>query len=101
MDRPRRRLQIRFDSKVGSGVGFTENVSAGGLLLHSNMVCVPGTTINGTLQLPGNQEIRFQAEVRWSRKTTGPLAQFMKNSMGLRFLTPPDERFYQLLVKPE
>ena len=100
MDRPRKRLQIRFESKMGSGMGFTENVSAGGLLLHSNLVCPPGTTINGTLQLPGNQEIRFQAEVRWARKTTGALAQFMKNSMGLRFLTPPDEKFYQLLVKP-
>ncbi len=101
MDRPRKRLQIKFESKMGSGVGFTENVSAGGLLLHSNLVCAPGTTVRGTLQLPGNVEIRFEAEVRWARKTAGPLAQFMKSSMGLRFLTPPDERFYQLLVKPE
>jgi hypothetical protein len=96
LNRPRKRLQIKFESQAGSGMGFTENISAGGLLLHSNLVCPPGTLLRGTIQL-GAQELRFDAEVRWARKTTGPLAQFMKNSMGLRFVTPPDERFYQLL----
>jgi hypothetical protein len=101
MTRLRKRLQIKFEGKGGSGMGFTENVSATGLLVHSNLVCAPGAALSGTLQLPGGVAMQFKAQVAWMRRAEGPLAQLVKNSMGLRFVEPPDERFYQLLAKPE
>ncbi len=100
MTRLRKRLQIKFEGASGSGVGFTENVSATGLLVHSSHVCAPGVAVQGTLQLPDGGQVHFEAQVRWSRRAEGPLAQLQKSLMGLRFLVPPEERFYQLLVKP-
>ncbi len=100
MTRLRKRLQIKFEGKSGSGGGFTENVSATGLLVHSNLVCTPGTSLRGTLQLPDGLAMQFSAQVIWMRRTDGALAHLVKNSMGLRFLEAPDARFYQLLVKP-
>jgi hypothetical protein len=100
MTRLRKRLQIKFEGKTGSGVGFTENISPTGLLVNSNFTVAPGTTLTGTLQLPNGGEVRFEAQVRWARRAEGPLAQLIKSQMGLRFMVPPEERFYQLLAKP-
>lgn len=100
MTRYRKRMQVGFEGKAGSGVGFTENVSATGMLLHSNFVCAAGTALRGRIQLPSGGEVRFEAEVRWARRAEGALAGLTKSSMGLRFLVPPEERFYQLLAKP-
>jgi hypothetical protein len=100
MTRLRRRMQIKFEGTSGAGMGFTENVSATGLLVHSSHVFAPGTAVHGTLQLPGGNQVHFEAQVRWSRRAEGPLAQLLSNSMGLCFLVPPEECFYQLLVKP-
>jgi PilZ domain len=102
MTRLRKRLQVKFEKKEGgAGMGFTENVSATGMLVHSNFICKPGTSLTGTLQMPGGGEVRFEAQVRWASKAEGPLAQLVKNSMGLRFVVAPEERFYQLLAKSE
>jgi steroid delta-isomerase-like uncharacterized protein len=100
MKRFRKRLQVTFEGKGGAGMGFTENVSATGMLVRSNAVCAPGTPVRGTLQLPDGGEVRFEAQVRWSHRAEGALAGLKKSSMGLRFMTPPEERFYQLLAKP-
>ncbi len=100
MTRFRKRLQVNFEGKGASGIGFTENVSATGMLVRSNAVCAPGTSLKGTLQLPGGGEVRFEAQVRWAHRAEGALAGLRKSSMGVRFLVPPEERFYQLLAKP-
>jgi steroid delta-isomerase-like uncharacterized protein len=100
MTRFRKRLQVAFEGKEGAGLGFTENVSATGMLVHSNFVCAAGTSLHGKIQLPGGGEVRFEAQVRWARRAEGAFAGLKKSSMGVRFVTPPEERFYQLLVKP-
>ncbi len=100
MPRIRRRLQVKFSGPGASGMGFTENISATGMLLHSMAACKPGLTISGTMTIPGAGEVPFEARVTWLRRITGPLAQFTKNSMGVTFTRAPDEAFYRLLTGP-
>lgn len=97
----RRRLQVKFHGQAATGLGFTENVSPTGMLVHSNVTCAPGHPVSGTLLVPGSGEVHFEAQVIWVRRATGPLAQLTKNSMGMRFTLPPDESFYRLLAKPD
>ncbi len=96
--RQRKRLQLELSGPAGAGMGFTENVSATGLLVHSNLVFPPGSRVRVTLRLPDGGTTSFDTEVRWSRRVEGALALTAKNSMGLRLLAPPDEGFYQLLA---
>ena len=98
--RLRKRFQIRFDAKGVGGTGFTGNVSPSGMLIHSKLTTSPGTVLRGKMFLPDGAAMEFEAEVRWVHKAIGQLAELFRNSMGLRFVAPPGEAYFQLLVKP-
>jgi len=96
--RQRKRCQVRFEAGGIDGAGFTGNLSPTGMLIHSKLTTPPGSILRGQLFLPGGAKMDFEAEVRWVQKATGQLAELFKNSMGLKFLVPPGEGYFQLLM---
>jgi hypothetical protein len=97
--RQRKRCQVKFDANGIDGAGFTGNLSPSGMLIHSKLTSSPGSILRGQLFLPGGDKTEFEAEVRWVQKATGQLAELFQNSMGLKFLVPPGEAYFQLLMK--
>lgn len=76
-----RRQELRVSVKVGVTcssdsnffIGFTENISEGGLFLATYDLLPVGEQIELELQLPNHEEpIRTHAEVRWHRRLTDP-----------------------------
>jgi hypothetical protein len=98
--RQRKRFQVQFESGGIGGVGFTGNLSATGLQLHSKFTLAPGSILRGKLVISGGTQLEFQAEVRWVHRASGQLAQLFQSSMGLRFLVPPGESYLQQVLKP-
>jgi PilZ domain len=99
LQRQRRRCQVRFDAKGIDGAGFTDNLSPTGMLIHSKLTSSPGSILRGQIFLPDGAKMDFEAEVRWVHKATGQLADLFQNSMGMKFLVPPSEAYFQLLLK--
>jgi hypothetical protein len=99
VQRDRRRFPVKFEAQGVDGTGFTANVSATGMQIHSNLALAPGSVIRGRMVLPGGIEMDFEAEVRWVYKVTGPLAQLVQTSIGLKFVVPPSEVYFRLLAK--
>jgi hypothetical protein len=97
--RDRKRFAVKFEAQGVDGGGFTANLSATGMQIHSNLALVPGSVLRGQMALPGGSKMEFEAEVRWVYRVTGPLAQLMQNSMGLKFVVPPTEVYFRLLAK--
>jgi hypothetical protein len=97
--RQRKRCQVRFDASGIDGRGFTDNISPTGMLIHSKLTSSPGSILRGEIFLPDGAKMNFEAEVRWVHKATGQLAELFQNSMGLKFLAPPGEAYFQLLLK--
>jgi hypothetical protein len=69
------------------------------MMIHSKVTSSPGSVVRGQIFLPGGAKLDFEAEVRWVQKATGQLAELFKNSMGLKFVVPPGEAYFQLLMK--
>jgi hypothetical protein len=99
VQRQRRRLQVRFDARGVAGTGFTGNLSPAGMHIQSKHTSAPGSILRGQILLPGSAHTDFQAQVRWVHKATGPLVQLIQSAMGLKFVVPPGEAYFQLLLK--
>jgi hypothetical protein len=98
--RERKRFQVNFSANGINGVGFTGNVSSTGMQLHSKFTTSPGGLLTGQISGPDGAKLNFKAEIRWVHKATGPLAQLVQGSMGLRFVVPPSETHLKTLVTP-
>jgi hypothetical protein len=99
IQRQRKRLQVRFDAKGIAGTGFTGNLSPTGMCIDSRVTSAPGSVVRGQILLPGSAPMEFQAQVRWVHKATGPLVQLFQSTMGLKFIAPPTENYFQLLLE--
>ena len=97
IQRIERHLQVTFDSRSKRGRAITENMSPGGLLLRSGTSLEPGAHLRGRLVLPGGEELPFEAEVRWTEKATGAGAKERPHMLGVEFVGPPDEPYYNFL----
>jgi PilZ domain len=99
VQRQRKRFQVRFDAKGIVGTGFTGNLSPSGLRIDSRVTSAPGSIVRGQILLSGNAPMDFQAQVRWVHKASGPLVHMFQSAMGLKFIAPPSENYFQLLLE--
>ena len=67
------KVGVSYHSESNLFIGFTENISEGGLFLATYDLLPVGEEIEVQLQLPDHKEpIRAQAKVRWHRRLTDP-----------------------------
>jgi len=99
IQRYRKRFQVRFDAMGVAGTGFTGNVSPTGMRIHSKLAPTPGSILRGMLFLHDSAPMEFRAQVRWVHKAAGPLVQLFQSAMGLKFVVPPGENYFRLLLK--
>src|SRR5207249_4619200 len=67
-DRTELHVAVTFESDHNFFMGFSENISEGGLFIATHTLRDVGTRIALTFELPGSaQSIRAICEVRWSR----------------------------------
>jgi hypothetical protein len=93
-DRQRRRLNVRFGVQEPTTAAHTGNVSARGFSIVTNKVFAPGTVLAVELKLPSGELVRTQAMVAWARRAPPGLnVGTILGMMGLRFLSPPDQRY--------
>jgi hypothetical protein len=96
-DRMHKRLRVQFETNDLKGIAITSDISPTGCQLHASAALKPGSRIRGMIVLADGSHVNFEADVRWSRHVTWALGQQMPNSVGVSFISPPGERFYQLL----
>ena len=95
---PRREhLRIPFDVEVSLGsehnffVGWSENISEGGLFIATHQLEPLGTKLELTLVVPSHVEpTTVTCEVRWLRKVD-ELTSDCPPGMGLKFVDPTPE----------
>ena len=98
LDRIHKRLRVQFESKDLKGIAVTSDMSPTGCQLHASSPLKPGTRVRGKLLLAKEPPVDFEAEVRWSRYVKWALGQQLPNSVGVSFVSPPGEGYYQLLA---
>jgi uncharacterized protein (TIGR02266 family) len=87
--RTRRRLEVRYTD--GSGpplMGFSGNLSPGGMMIRTPRVFPPGTVLDIELRFARGR-VTLQGRVMWARE--GPMAwvQMGRVGMGIEFIDPP------------
>lgn len=99
-ERIRRRLMVRYGTRVADKTGFTRNISGTGMFLQTNTVLQPGTTIQVYLKLP-DREFTMWARVMWAKTAPPQLAQVIGSGMGIQFIEPSQEwlDYYQSSTK--
>src|SRR5579862_4235112 len=101
MERVKRRVEVSFTSEGRSGIGFTSNLSRGGVLMRSAVIFVPGTQLTGKLELGLEAPVSFAAEVAWAKRVRTDDGSPPAQSMGLRFVQPPPEEYLRYLAHCE
>src|SRR5579863_10074866 len=97
LDRIHKRLRVQFECNDLKGIAVTSDMSPSGCQLHASAPLKPGTRVRGKLLLK-DQPVDFEAHVCWSRHVRWALGQQLPNSVGIHFITPPGEAYYQLLL---
>ena len=89
--RQRRRVQVRFGEGEPQYLGFSRNLSPGGLMIGSMRVFEPGTILDLELTFP-DRTFFLRGQVVWARE--GPHQWLISGrvGMGIRFVDvpPPD-----------
>lgn len=79
------RVEIGLDDHTHFYVGFSENVSAGGLFVATYGLQPIGTPIALTFVLPNELPIFVEAQVRWQRTPSDVAGSDLPPGMGLEF----------------
>jgi len=85
------RLAVNFSSESNFYLGFTENLSEGGVFVATHAPRSLGSKIDLVIALPDQEPIRAEGTVRWHRQYSE--SNETPPGMGVRFeyLTPLDE----------
>ena len=78
-----RRVAVRFGIEGPDHLGYTRNVSAGGMLVLTPRPFAPGTCLQVAFQFGPDCVVRW-ASVRWARRSTPGLESVLPSAMGLR-----------------
>jgi len=88
--RAHRRVEVRYGPDQPQFIGYSGNVSRGGIMVRAVRVFAPGTVLNLELKFPDGT-FRVRGEVVWARQ--GPI-QFLSTGrvgMGITFVQPSAE----------
>jgi Tfp pilus assembly protein PilZ len=94
--RTRKRLMVKFGTNKTDRTGFSKNISETGLLIGTNQVFKPGTTIQVEIQFP-ERTVSMWAKVVWAKMVPPQLAHVLECGMGVCFVEAPQDwlEFFQ------
>ena len=96
-NRSGKRLFVKFGKDKPDKLGFTEDVSTGGMFIKSNTVLQPGVYLQIELTLPDHRVLLMTGQVMWARQVPPSLLRFAKKSgMGIR-LTQVNNDYQQYI----
>lgn len=78
-------IEIGIDDHTNFYVGFSENVSAGGLFISTLRLLPVGSAVALTFVLPDGIPMFVQGSVRWAREPRDPDSR-VAPGMGIRFV---------------
>ena len=82
--RVRKRLKLKYGPDGPQKLGFTDDVSEGGIFIRSPQVERPGTLLAVEIDVPGKGTVRFDGKVRWAKRVPVQLVQRgIKGGMGV------------------
>lgn len=97
-NRSGKRLFVKFGKDKPDKVGFTEDVSSGGMFIKTNTVLQPGSHLQIELTLPDHRLLLLTGQVMWARQVPPSLLRFAKKSgMGIR-LTQANHDYQQYIA---
>ncbi|NIQ92979.1 MAG: pilus assembly protein PilZ, partial [Desulfuromonadales bacterium] len=78
--RQRKRIKVRFGVDGERKFGFTDDLSENGFFIRTPQVERPKTLIQVELELPGEENVVLEAEVRWAKRI--PLQMVQRGKKG-------------------
>ncbi|MBI3597016.1 MAG: PilZ domain-containing protein [Nitrospirae bacterium] len=97
-NRSGKRLFVKFGKEKPDKLGFTEDVSPGGMFIKSNAVFPPGIQLQIELTLPDHRVLLMTGKVMWARQVPPSLLRYAKKSgMGIR-LTQVNHDYQQYIA---
>ncbi len=81
--RSRKRLKARFGVDQLKHLGYTEDISSGGIFIQTISVLRPGTKLQVQLTTNDGRQVLFKGQVRWAKKVPPQLLRKLKAGMGV------------------
>ena len=86
--RIKKRVIVKFGENNYERLGFTSNVSSGGLHIASNQILPSGKEVTILLE-DNNRVYNLKGEVRWSIKYPSHFYSYMLSGMGIKLKDIP------------
>jgi hypothetical protein len=83
------RLAVRYGTDTCDRIGFTRDVSEGGMHIQGGRSLAQGTVIQIAVQLR-QETVALQGRVAWAKQPPPTLAHLVKGGMGIELIDPPD-----------
>jgi Tfp pilus assembly protein PilZ len=83
ISRKRKRLSVRFGTDELRHMGYTEDISSGGLFIQTAAVLRPGTRLQVQLTTNDGRQILLKGQVRWAKRVPPQLIRKIKGGMGV------------------
>ncbi len=83
INRSRRRMTARFGTEKLQYMGYTEDISPGGIFIQAAAVLKPGTRLQIQLKTSSGEIILLNGQVRWAKKVPPQLLRKIKAGMGI------------------
>jgi len=86
ISRSKKRIPVRFGIDECRHMGYTEDLSSGGLFIQTASVLRPGAILKIQLTTQDGEVILFTGQVRWSKRVPAQLIRKIKAGMGVRIV---------------
>ena len=97
-NRSGKRLFVKFGKDKPDKLGFTEDISSGGMFIKTNTVLQPGSQLQIELTLPDHRVLLMTGQVMWARQVPPSMLRFAKKSgMGIR-VTQVNQDYQQYIA---
>lgn len=87
---------VKFGKDKPDKLGFTEDLSSGGMFIKTSLVLQPGSHLQIELTLPDHRVLLMAGQVMWARQVPLSLLRYAKKGgMGIRLTQAyPDYQTY-------
>ncbi len=87
IQRKLKRLKVRYGTEALEKMGFTNDLSHGGLFIKTAAPLAPGELLHMQLFLPNEEEVHCTGRIHWAKRVPASMLRLVgKGGMGVRIV---------------
>lgn len=87
ISRNKKRIPVRFGTDEYRHMGYTDDVSPGGIFIQTTSVLKPGGLLQVQLNTQDGEVILFTGQIRWAKRVPAQLIRKIKAGMGVKIMS--------------